>query len=107
MVSTQDSESCDPSSSLGRTFSFQVQDHPAVQDSCKLKTSDRDAELLTAIACSYFELILMFQNEILGIAYIGAFYICKFPFPCGLVVRISGFHPGGRGSIPRTGAQMF
>ena len=24
-------------------------------------------------------------------------------FPCGLVVRISGFHPGGRGSIPRTG----
>ena len=24
--------------------------------------------------------------------------------PCGLVVRISGFHPGGRGSIPRTGA---
>ena len=23
--------------------------------------------------------------------------------PCGLVVRISGSHPGGRGSIPRTG----
>ena len=27
--------------------------------------------------------------------------------PCGLVVRISGFHPGGRGSIPRTGVYTF
>ena len=26
--------------------------------------------------------------------------------PCGLVVRISGFHPGGRGSIPRTGVHI-
>ena len=26
--------------------------------------------------------------------------------PCGLVVRISGFHPGGRGSIFRTGVPL-
>ena len=24
-------------------------------------------------------------------------------FPCGLVVRISDFHPGGLGSVPHTG----
>ena len=31
MVSTQDSESCDPSSSLGRTFNFQVNIQPVIK----------------------------------------------------------------------------
>ena len=31
---------------------------------------------------------------------------CIKHVPCGLVVRISGFHPGGRGSIPRTGVPL-
>ena len=29
--------------------------------------------------------------------------VSVFSVPCGLVARISGSHPGGRGSIPRTG----
>ena len=31
----------------------------------------------------------------------------KTIFRCGLVVRISGFHPGGPGSIPGTGIVLF
>ena len=31
----------------------------------------------------------------------------KYPIPCGLVARISGFHPGGPGSIPGKGDKRF
>ena len=31
----------------------------------------------------------------------------QLSIPCGLVARISGFHPGGPGSIPGKGVRCF
>ena len=79
MVSTQDSESCDPSSSLGGTSS--------------------------TFSSKQIQLILFCQAFLKAPA-VGK--VCtNIQVPCGLVVRISGFHPGGRGSIPRTGEDPF
>ncbi|GIY52197.1 hypothetical protein CEXT_184811 [Caerostris extrusa] len=33
----------------------------------------------------------------------GTYFLLALQLPCGLVVRIPGFHPGGPGSIPGMG----
>ena len=39
--------------------------------------------------------------------YIILYHYKFYSFPCGLVVRIPGFHPGGPGSIPGMGTFFF
>ena len=78
MVSTQDSESCNPSSNLGGTLVFflsalkSMRMEPGGRASISIKSGQTSPAI-----------------------------------PCGLVVRIRRFHRRGRGSIPRMGEHFL
>ena len=77
MVSTQDSESCNPSSNLGGTLVFL-----SALRSMRMEPGGRAS--------------ISIKSGLISSA-----------IPCGLVVRIRRFHRRGRGSIPRMGEHFF
>ena len=77
MVSTQDSESCNPSSNLGGTLVFL-----SALGSMRMEPGGRAS--------------ISIKSGLISSA-----------IPCGLVVRIRRFHRRGRGSIPRMGVKFF